>query len=42
MIIKTLLKWANKKQNNFNIFNAGFKKKERKTPVDIIIKISMI
>ena len=25
-ILKKLLKWANKKQNNFNIYNAAFKK----------------
>ena len=24
IIIKKLLKWANKKQNNFNIYNAAF------------------
>ena len=37
-LFKKLLKWANEKQNNFNIYNAAFKKKKRKTPVDIIIK----
>ena len=42
-LIKKLLKWANKKQNNFNIYNAAFKeKRKRKTPGDIVIKISMI
>ena len=28
-IIK-LLKWANKKENNFNIYNAAFKKNKQK------------
>ena len=37
------MKWANKKQNNFNIYNVAFVKKiYRKPLVDIIIKISMI
>ena len=27
IIIKKLLKWANKKQNNFNIYNVAFFKK---------------
>ena len=35
IFIKKLLKWANKKQNNFNIYNAAFFFK--KTPGDIII-----
>ena len=30
-LLKTLLKWANKKQNNFNICNAAFKKKTKNT-----------
>ena len=30
IIIKKLLKWANKKQNNFNIYNVAFKKKIKK------------
>ena len=34
-----MLKWTNKKQNNFNIYNVVLKKKKRITPVDIIIKI---
>ena len=39
LFIKKLLKWANKKCNNFNIYNVVFlqKKKWRKTPADIII-----
>ena len=38
IFIKKLLKWANRKQNNFNIYNvAFFKKRQRKTPGDIII-----
>ena len=42
-LLKQLLKWANKKENNFNIYNFEFlKKKQRKTSVDIIIKISMM
>ena len=42
-LLKKLLNWANKKQNNFNIYNVVFfLKKERKTPVDITIKILMI
>ena len=44
-LLKKLLKWANKKQNNFNIYIAAFfqkktkktKKKQRKTPGYIII-----
>ena len=33
------MKWANKKQNNFNTYNVTFKKKKKKkkTPGDIII-----
>ena len=30
IFIETLLKWANKKQNNFNVYNVAFKKKSRK------------
>ena len=30
IFIKKLLKWANKKQNNFNIYNAALKKKNNK------------
>ena len=45
-LLKKLLKWDNKEQNNFNIYNvASFflkKRKERKEPVYIIIKILMI
>ena len=40
-LLKKLLKWANKKQNNLNIYKAALKEK-RKTPEDIIIKISII
>ena len=29
-LLKKLLKWANKKQNNFNIYNVGFKQKRKK------------
>ena len=29
-LLKKLLKWANKKQNNFNIYNAAFKKNKEK------------
>ena len=29
-LFKKLLKWANEKQNNFNIYNAAFKKKKGK------------
>ena len=38
-LLKKLLKWANKKQNNFNIYIAALfqKKKQRKTPGYIII-----
>ena len=36
------MKWAKKKQNNFNIYNVAFFFFKWKTPVDIIIKISMI
>ena len=28
-LFKKLLKWANEKQNNFNIYNAAFKKKKK-------------
>ena len=31
-----MLKWANKKQNNFNIYNAAFKKKRKSTDDTII------
>ena len=45
-LLKKVLKSDNKKQNNFNIYRVvSFKKKkkkERKTPVDITIKILMI
>ena len=41
-LFKKLLKWANEKQNNFNIYNAAFKKKKRKTPVVSLSKISTI
>ena len=34
-LLKTLLKWANKKCKNFNIYNVVFKKK-KKTSGDII------
>ena len=40
--LKNLLKWVNKKQDNFDIYYVAFKKKWRKTPVDIIVKISMM
>ena len=37
---KKLLKWANKKQNSFNIYNVVFfEKGHRNMHVDIIIKI---
>ena len=36
IFIETLLKWANKKQNNFNVYNVAFKKKIKKTPGDMI------
>ena len=37
--LQKLLKWANKKQNSFNIYYVAFKrKKQRKSPVDIIIR----
>ena len=36
-LLKKLLKWANKPCKNFNIYNVVFKKKQRKTPGDIII-----
>ena len=29
-LFKKLLKWANKRQNNFNIYNVVFKKKKKK------------
>ena len=32
LFIKKLLKWANNKSNNINIYNVPFKKKYRKTP----------
>ena len=45
-LLKKLLKCHNKKQNNFNITMLHLffqkKRKERKEPVDIIIKILMI
>ena len=31
-----LLKWANKKQTNINIYKAAFLKNKEKTPADII------
>ena len=31
-----LLKWANKKQTNINIYKAAFLKHKEKTPADII------
>ena len=38
MFMKKLLKWANKKQNNFNNYNVAFKKKKiKKNTGDIII-----
>ena len=38
LFIKKLLKWANKKCKNFNIYNIVFKKKkERKTPEYVTI-----
>ena len=38
-LLEKLLKWANKKQNNFNIYNSALKKRkeETKTLADIII-----
>ena len=30
-LLKKLLKWANKKQNNFNIYNAAFLKQNKET-----------
>ena len=44
-LLERLLKWDNKKQNNFNIYNVAFlkkKKRKRTESVDIIIKILMI
>ena len=39
---KKVLKWANKKQKNFNIQNVAFSEKgHRNMHVDIIIKISI-
>ena len=41
--LRKLLKWTNRKQNDFSIYNDAFLlKKYRKTPVDIIIKNLMI
>ena len=44
IVIKKLLNWASKKQNNFNIYNVAIflKKRQREIPVDIIIKILII
>ena len=38
-LLEKLLKWANKKQNNFNVYNSALKKgkEETKTLADIII-----
>ena len=36
-LLKKLLKWANKKQNNYNINNVAFFKRKGKTAGDIII-----
>ena len=33
LIIKKLLKWASKKQNNFNIYNVALKKKKKKKTI---------
>ena len=38
-LLRKLLNWANKKQNNLNIYNVELFLKNRKTPVDMIIKI---
>ena len=38
-LLKKLLKWVNKKQNNFNIYNAALKKKKRKTPGVILLHL---
>ena len=34
-LLKKLLKWANKKQNNFNIYNAAFFKKNKEKHPEI-------
>ena len=38
-LLEKLLKWANKKQNNFNIYNSALKKRKEETKAlaDIII-----
>ena len=33
--IKKLLKWANKRQNNFNIYNAALKKKQQQLEISL-------
>ena len=34
-LFKKLLKWANKKQNDFNIYNVAFKKKKKEKHLEI-------
>ena len=39
-LFKKLLKWANKRQNNFNIYNVVFKKKKKNKEKHLEISLS--